>query len=68
MGTIAQTARPVRARSGNAWYWTRTFLRRHWLPATALAAVIVSLSIGLYVANRERRYAPQSDQSKRDEQ
>jgi tetratricopeptide (TPR) repeat protein/predicted Ser/Thr protein kinase len=65
-GTVEQFAedleaylesRPVRARSGNAWYRTRKFLRRHWLPVAAAAAVGVSLSVGLYGVNRERAAA-----------
>jgi tetratricopeptide (TPR) repeat protein len=50
-------SKPVQARSGNAWYRTRKFLRRYWLPVVAAALVIVSLSGGLYVANRERAIA-----------
>ena len=50
-------SRPVRARTGNAWYRTRKFLRRYWIPVTAAALVIASLSAGLYVANRERAIA-----------
>jgi tetratricopeptide (TPR) repeat protein len=50
-------SRPVAARSGSAWYWTRMFVRRRWLPLSAVAAFIGSLSIGFYVANRERRLA-----------
>ena len=50
-------SRPVQARSASAWYWGRKFVRRRWLPVSAVAAVIASLSIGLYVANRERRVA-----------
>jgi tetratricopeptide (TPR) repeat protein len=50
-------SKPVQARSGNAWYRTRKFLRRYWLPVVAAALVIVSLSGGLYVANRERAVA-----------
>jgi tRNA A-37 threonylcarbamoyl transferase component Bud32 len=50
-------SRPVGARAGNAWYRTRRFVRRRWLPVTAMAAVIASLSVGLYVANRERAVA-----------
>src|SRR4029077_2567794 len=45
------------ARSGNAWYRTRKFLRRYWVPVAAAALVIASLSTGLYVANRERAVA-----------
>jgi serine/threonine protein kinase len=50
-------SRPVEARSGNAWYRTRKFLRRYSVPATAAALVIASLSAGLYVANRQRAIA-----------
>ena len=50
-------SKPVAARSANAWYPVRKFLRRHWLPVAAVAAVIASLSVGLYVANRERTIA-----------
>ncbi len=46
--------RPVEARSGNAWYRARKFLRRYWLPLAAAALVTASLSAGLYLANRER--------------
>ena len=52
-------SRPVQARSGNAWYRTRKFLRRYWMPATAATLVVASLSVGLYVANRERAIAQQ---------
>jgi tetratricopeptide (TPR) repeat protein len=50
-------SRTVRARTGNAWYRIRKFLRRYWIPVTAAALVIASLSAGLYVANRERAVA-----------
>jgi tetratricopeptide (TPR) repeat protein len=50
-------SRPVEARSGNAWYRARKFLRRYWIPVAAAALVIVSLSAGLYLANRERAIA-----------
>ncbi|MGH9719515.1 MAG: serine/threonine-protein kinase, partial [Bryobacteraceae bacterium] len=50
-------SRPVQARSGDAWYRTRKFLRRYWVPAAATALVIASLSAGLWVANRERDIA-----------
>jgi tetratricopeptide (TPR) repeat protein/predicted Ser/Thr protein kinase len=49
--------RPVRARSGNAWYRTRKFVRRYRLPVAATALTLAGLSIGLYVANRERAIA-----------
>jgi tetratricopeptide (TPR) repeat protein/predicted Ser/Thr protein kinase len=47
-------SRPVRARSGNAWYRTRKFVQRYWLPVSAAALVIASLGAGLYVADRQR--------------
>src|SRR5215469_15992808 len=46
--------RAVEARSSDIWYRTRRFLRRYWLPVTAVAVAIISLSAGLYVANRQR--------------
>jgi serine/threonine protein kinase len=52
-------SRPVEARSGNAWYRTRKFLRRYWVPAVAAALVVASLSAGLYIANRQRALAQQ---------
>jgi serine/threonine protein kinase len=52
-------SRPVRARSGNAWYRTRKFLRRYWIPVAASALVIASLSTSLYIAMRERTIAQQ---------
>lgn len=50
-------SRTVRARSGNAWYRARKFVRRYRVPLTATALVIASLSAGLYVANRQRLVA-----------
>jgi serine/threonine protein kinase/tetratricopeptide (TPR) repeat protein len=50
-------SRTVRARSGNTWYRARKFVRRYWVPVTASAVVIASLSAGLYVANRQRLVA-----------
>src|SRR5262249_22300089 len=32
-------SRPVQARSGSVWYWSRKFLRRRWLAVSAVAAV-----------------------------
>jgi tetratricopeptide (TPR) repeat protein len=63
-------SRPVVVRSGDAWYRTRKFLRRCWMPLAAAALVIVSLSVGLYVANRqrviaERRFGQVHELSKR---
>jgi serine/threonine protein kinase len=49
--------RPVQARSGDVWYRTRKFLRRYWVPVTAALLVSAGLSIGLYIANRERQIA-----------
>jgi len=49
--------RPVQARSGDAWYRTRKFMRRYWLPVSAAALAVVSLATGLWVANRERAVA-----------
>lgn len=51
--------RPVLARSGNAWYRTRKFLRRYWVPVIAALLVVASLSAGLYIANRARVIAEQ---------
>ena len=50
-------SRPVKARAGNTWYRARKFVRRYWVPVTAAAFMIASLSVGLYVANRERAMA-----------
>ncbi len=49
--------RPVQARAGDIWYRARRFLRRYWVPVAATAAVVLSLSVGVYVANRERAIA-----------
>lgn len=46
--------RPIRARSGDKWYRIRKFLRRYQLPVAATAAIIATLCMGLWVANRER--------------
>src|SRR5579863_6707700 len=65
-GTVEQFAddlaaflesRTVRARSGNAWYRGRKFVRRYCVSLTAGAFVIASLSAGVYVANRQRLVA-----------
>ena len=50
-------SRPIEARAGNAWYRTRKFLRRYWVPVVAAMLVIASLTAGLYIANRERLVA-----------
>jgi serine/threonine-protein kinase len=39
------------------WYRVRKFLRRYWVPVIAAAIVMVSLSAGLYLANRQRMIA-----------
>jgi tetratricopeptide (TPR) repeat protein len=49
--------RPVSARSGDAWYRARRFLRRYWVPTAAAAATVAALSVGLYATNRERAIA-----------
>lgn len=49
--------RPVRARSGNTWYRMRKFTRRYRILVAAAALTVAGLSIGLYVANRERALA-----------
>lgn len=50
-------SKPVEARSGNAWYRTRKFVRRYRVPVIAMLVVIASLAIGLFVANRQRMIA-----------
>jgi tetratricopeptide (TPR) repeat protein/predicted Ser/Thr protein kinase len=50
-------SRPIRARKGDAWYRTRKILRRYWIPVTAAALTVASLSTGLAVANHERAIA-----------
>jgi serine/threonine protein kinase/tetratricopeptide (TPR) repeat protein len=52
-------SRPIRARSGDAWYRARKFVRRYWIPVTTAAIVIASLATGLFLANRERKIAEQ---------
>jgi serine/threonine-protein kinase len=47
----------VLARPESRWYLARRFLRRHRLPATALAAVVVALSTGMGVALRQTHAA-----------
>jgi len=42
--------RAVLARPDSAWYRTRKFLRRNWLPATAGAIAVTSLALGLGLA------------------
>ena len=50
-------SRPLRARKGDAWYHTRKFLRRHWLPVAATALAVSGLSAGVLVANHQRAIA-----------
>ena len=49
--------RPVRARKGDRRYRMRKFLRRHWLPAAAVALALDGLSSGMLVANHQRAIA-----------
>ncbi|HLG97359.1 MAG TPA: serine/threonine-protein kinase [Bryobacteraceae bacterium] len=58
--------RPVRARAGNAWYLARKFLRRYWIPVSAAAVALSGLSVGLFIANRERIVAQQRFSQVRD--
>ncbi len=53
----ALDSRPVQARSGNAWYLARKYLRRHWVPSVAGVLVVASLAAGLLVADRQRALA-----------
>lgn len=50
-------SRPIRARKGDAWYRTRKFLRRRWLPVAATTLAIAGLSGGVLVANHQRTIA-----------
>jgi tRNA A-37 threonylcarbamoyl transferase component Bud32/tetratricopeptide (TPR) repeat protein len=50
-------SRPIRARKGDAWYRTRKFVRRYWLPVTAAVLAVAGLSAGFALANRERNIA-----------
>jgi tetratricopeptide (TPR) repeat protein len=52
-------SRPIRARKGDAWYRTRKFLRRHWLPVAAAALACTGLAGGALVANHQRAIAQQ---------
>jgi tetratricopeptide (TPR) repeat protein len=49
--------RPVQARGRDGWYRARRYVRRYWVPLAAVLLVAMSLSVGLWVANRERRIA-----------
>ena len=48
---------PIRARPDAMAYRAAKFLRRYWLPVSAAALVIASLSAGLFTASRERAVA-----------
>jgi serine/threonine protein kinase len=48
---------PIRARPDAMAYRAAKFLRRYWLPVSAAALVIASLSAGLYTASHERSIA-----------
>ena len=50
---------PVHARRGAALYRVRRFVARNRVAAVAALAIVASLSIGLYAANRERVKAEQ---------
>ena len=50
-------SRPIRARKGDAWYRTRKFLRRHWLPVAAATLAVAGLAGGVLVANHQRAIA-----------
>jgi hypothetical protein len=50
-------SRPVQARSADAWYRARKFLRRSWVPVVAATLTIAGLSAGMWVANRQRAIA-----------
>jgi tetratricopeptide (TPR) repeat protein len=58
-------SKPVEARSGDGWYRARKFLQRNRVAVAAAAVVIVSLSTGLYVANRQRAIAQERFQQVR---
>ena len=50
-------ARPVQARSGDTWYRARKFLRRYRIAIIVATITIVSLLLGLQIANRQRTIA-----------
>ena len=49
--------RPVRARKGHALYRVRKFVRRYRTLVAAACLTIAGLSLGLYIANRQRQVA-----------
>lgn len=50
-------SRPIRVRRDDAWYRTRKFARRHWLPVAAATLAVAGLSGGVAVANHQREVA-----------
>jgi len=48
---------PIRARSNDSWYRVRTFARRYRMAVAAVVLALAGLSLGLYVAHRERNIA-----------
>ena len=52
-------SRPIRARKADTWYQARMFVRRHWLPVTAVVLAIAGLSAGIFVVNHEQAIAQQ---------
>jgi serine/threonine protein kinase len=57
---------PVQAHPASVWYRGRKFLRRYWVPVAASVLVVVSLTAGLYIANRERAIAQRRFQDVRE--
>ena len=51
---------PVLARSGARAYVAGRFLRRHWLPLSALAVLIVSMGVAALYADNARRHTEQA--------
>jgi serine/threonine protein kinase len=49
--------RPVQARSGDRWYRSRRFVRRHRIPLGFGIILMLVLSIGMYEINRQRGIA-----------
>jgi serine/threonine-protein kinase len=49
--------RPVLAQSDSWWYLARKFLRRNWVPVSAVAAVVAALLVGLTLALWQARLA-----------
>jgi tetratricopeptide (TPR) repeat protein/predicted Ser/Thr protein kinase len=49
--------RPIRARKSDAWYRTRKYLRRFWLPAAAAALTVAGLACAVIVVNHQRAIA-----------